>query len=108
MYNQYQMKWDIAKRVSRVQLLLSTLLNVCVISIISKIVGRPFSWIFYLNGFIPVRITAGAFHAKTPLTCSSLFCGSFFACLLLLNIITTDEMSILLIIINGGPSENFV
>lgn len=83
-----------------VQLLLSTLLNTIAIAVISAIVDRAFAWIFFLVGFVPIRITAGGFHAKTPLRCSSIFCGSFYVCLLLLNI-RIDDIRIPLIIINS-------
>lgn len=61
-----------------VQLLLSTLLNIICIAIISGLAALPFAWIPFLAGFIPLRITAGGFHAKTPLRCFFSFCGSYF------------------------------
>lgn len=61
-----------------VQLLLSTLLNVICIAVISDLAALPFAWIPFLAGFIPLRITAGGFHAKTPLRCFFSFCGSYF------------------------------
>lgn len=82
-----------------VQLLLSTLLNTIAIAVISAIVDRAFAWVFFLVGFVPIRITAGGFHAKTPLKCSSIFCGSFYVCLLLN--IRIDDIRIPLIIINS-------
>lgn len=61
-----------------VQLLLSTLLNIICIAVISGLAALPFAWIPFLAGFIPLRITAGGFHAKTPLRCFFSFCGSYF------------------------------
>lgn len=61
-----------------VQLLLSTLLNILCIALISGLAALPFAWIPFLAGFIPMRITAGGFHAKTPLRCFFSFCGSYF------------------------------
>lgn len=83
-----------------VQLLLSTLLNTIVIAVISAIADRTFAWIFFLVGFVPIRITAGGFHAKTPFRCSTLFCGSYFLCILLLNV-TKDDIHTSVIIINS-------
>lgn len=60
-----------------VQLLLSTTINIFCIMLISCCTKRPFAWIPFLCGFIPLRITAGGFHAKTPLKCTLSFCGSF-------------------------------
>ncbi len=60
------------------QLLLSTLLNTICIAVISSLAALPFAWIPFLVGFVPLRITAGGFHAKTPLRCFLSFCGSYF------------------------------
>lgn len=60
-----------------VQLLLSTLINISCISVISTAVGCSYAWIPFLLGFIPIRVTAGGYHAKTPFLCSIVFCGSY-------------------------------
>lgn len=60
-----------------VQLLLSTLINISCIALISTAVGCSFAWIPFLLGFIPIRVTAGGYHAKTPLLCSIIFCGMY-------------------------------
>lgn len=83
-----------------VQLLLSTVMNVLCIAVISVFAGKPFAWIPFLTGFIPIRITAGGFHAKTPFRCFSIFCVSYSACILLLNVVN-DNLTIPWIIINS-------
>lgn len=60
-----------------VQLLLSTLINISCIALISAVAGYSYVWIPFLLGFIPIRITAGGYHAKTPLLCSIIFCGTY-------------------------------
>lgn len=60
-----------------VQLLLSTLINISCIALISTAAGYSYVWIPFLLGFIPIRITAGGYHAKTPLLCSIVFCGTY-------------------------------
>lgn len=65
-----------------VQLLLSTTVNIIIIAIISCISHKPLAWIFFLIGFIPLRITAGGFHAKTPLRCMVSFCGIYTICMI--------------------------
>lgn len=86
-----------------VQLLLSTFINLCAISVISAIADRNFAWMYFLIGFIPIRITAGGFHAKTPFGCATLFCGTYFVCMFLLNVIN-DNAYTQLIIINSVAS----
>lgn len=60
-----------------VQLLLSTLINICCIIIVSALAALPFAWIPFLVGFVPLRVSAGGFHAKTPLRCFITFCGTY-------------------------------
>lgn len=60
-----------------VQLLLSTLINISCIALISTAARCSYVWIPFLLGFIPIRITAGGYHAKTPLLCSIVFCGTY-------------------------------
>lgn len=66
------------------QLLFSTVINVLIIAIISVLTNRPIAWVHYLVGFVPIRITAGGFHAKTPLLCSMLFSSSYMVCIFFL------------------------
>lgn len=60
-----------------VQLLISTWINVQIIAVVSFLLHIPFAWIGFLLGFVPLRITAGGFHAKSPLMCSVSFCGAY-------------------------------
>ena len=60
-----------------VQLLLSTSANLSCVAIISYFANEPLAWIPYLCGFVPLRITAGGFHAKTPLRCLLSFCSAY-------------------------------
>lgn len=70
-----------------VQLLLSTLINISCIALISTVVGCSYAWIPFLLGFIPIRVTAGGYHAKTPLLCSAVFCGTYSIGIMLLGTI---------------------
>lgn len=70
-----------------VQLLLSTLINISFIALISTVVGCSYAWIPFLVGFIPIRVTAGGYHAKTPLLCSTVFCGTYSIGIMLLGTI---------------------
>lgn len=60
-----------------VQLLLSTLINIICIAVISALAALPLAWIPFLVGFVPLRVSAGGFHAKTPLRCFITFCGAY-------------------------------
>lgn len=51
------------------ELLYSSLAGVIVLTIISAICGKPFLWIPYLAGFVPLRLSGGGYHAKTHFRC---------------------------------------
>lgn len=59
------------------ELLISTIIEVCLLILISVLLGAPFSWLFFLLGFIPERIHAGGYHAKTHLSCYIIFTSLF-------------------------------
>lgn len=75
-----------------VQLLLSTIINFFIIALISCVFHKPFAWIPFLIGFVFLRITAGGFHAKTPLLCSISFCGAYTFCVFLSQILHGDKI----------------
>lgn len=51
------------------ELLFSSLFGVVALIIISTVCGKPFLWIPYLAGFIPLRLSGGGYHAKTHFRC---------------------------------------
>lgn len=51
------------------ELLFSSLVGVVALIIISTVCGKPFLWIPYLAGFIPLRLSGGGYHAKTHFRC---------------------------------------
>ena len=55
------------------ELLLSTIVGILALVIVSLLGGFPFLWIPYLMGFVPIRLTAGGYHAGTHVACISLF-----------------------------------
>ena len=59
------------------ELLISTIIEVCLLILISVLLGAPFSWLFFLLGFIPERIHAGGYHAKTHRSCYIIFTSLF-------------------------------
>lgn len=77
-----------------VQLLLSTTVNVIIIAVISCISHKPLAWILFLIGFIPLRITAGGFHANTPLRCMVSFCGIYTICVIASLLLQGDMVNI--------------
>jgi len=51
------------------ELILSALINVIIMAIISILFRRYYDWLLFLAAFIPLRMTAGGYHAKTHLMC---------------------------------------
>ena len=70
-----------------VELLLSTLLNVAVLFSISIVIGYAWLFVPYLASFIPLRLSAGGYHAKNNLCCillnASIYIAGLTAVLLL-------------------------
>lgn len=60
------------------ELLISTIITLLLMILISAALGLPFTWLFFLLGFIPARIFSGGYHAKTHLICYVVF-SVFFA-----------------------------
>lgn len=74
------------------ELMLSTAVNILLVIIISLLLHQPLSWLFFLLPFIPLRITAGGYHAKTHLGCCLTFAGAYLI-LLLTGILTAGLVS---------------
>lgn len=64
------------------ELLYSSLVGIMALIIISAICGKPFLWIPYMVGFVPLRLSGGGYHAKTHFRC--IFTFSLFYSLVLL------------------------
>ena len=59
------------------QLLISTTLNFLLAIIISISIAEPCYWLMFLLGFIPLRLSAGGYHAKSHSLCIIYFCLAF-------------------------------
>lgn len=55
------------------ELLFSSSAGVAALMMISTACRKPFLWIPYLAGFIPLRLSGGGYHAKTHFQCISTF-----------------------------------
>ena len=51
------------------ELLFSSLFSTGAIILISMLARRPFHWLFFSAGFIPLRLTAGGYHASSHMKC---------------------------------------
>lgn len=63
------------------EVLIATVIGVVSIAIISFLFGEPWAWLFFLLAFVPLRRTAGGYHADTHLVCYIVFAASFAICL---------------------------
>jgi len=59
------------------QLLISSVINILVIAAVSIVFRLPYAWIPFIAAFIPLRTTAGGYHASTHLLCILSFTVSF-------------------------------
>lgn len=64
------------------QLIFSTFFNTTIVIVVSILCGTPFAWVPFLAAFIPIRTTAGGYHAKSNLACVASFCSTYMVLLL--------------------------
>jgi accessory gene regulator B len=59
------------------ELVIASVSGVILVFVISLLFWEPLSWFFFLLSFIPMRLTAGGYHAKTHLLCNIVFGVSY-------------------------------
>jgi accessory gene regulator B len=64
------------------ELIISTVISVAAVLILSAVFSRPLAGVLYLVAFIPLRSTAGGYHATRHLYCLITFSVSFMVLLL--------------------------
>lgn len=74
------------------ELLISTVVNCFGIMLISGIMGVVFDAVLFMAAFVPLRLTAGGYHAKHHWSCILIFNTIFFAFCILLKYISVDIM----------------
>lgn len=79
------------------ELLFSSVISVTIVASISIIAGHPLSWIFFLGSFIPLRLTAGGYHASTHLGCNITFAVTYILCLVICRLVLFQTSVLLLI-----------
>jgi accessory gene regulator B len=72
------------------EILISTFISFLALFVISVLTGTVVFTLMYLVGFIPMRVVAGGFHAKTHFRCFIILMFAYFAFLLLLTYIPFD------------------
>ena len=72
------------------EIMISTLISFFALLVISVLTGTVVFMLMYLVGFIPMRVVAGGFHAKTHFRCFVTLMIAYFAFLLLLTHIPAD------------------
>ena len=78
------------------ELLISSIIGILIVAIISTVAGQPFAWIFFLAAFIPLRTTAGGYHASTHLRCNIVFAITYVVCLFFVEFMLFPVVSYLL------------
>lgn len=62
------------------ELMISSLTGILIVAAISTLCGFPFLWVLFLTAFIPLRTTAGGYHAPTRIMCNIIFAVMYFSC----------------------------
>lgn len=72
------------------ELLISSIIGILIIIAISIIAGVPLLWIAFLLSFIPLRTTAGGYHALTHTGCNITFAITYIICVVLYYIVSKN------------------
>lgn len=75
-------KEDISLYAYGFELMFSVVINIAGMLFLAIIVGQYLSWFWFLLALIPLRLSAGGFHAKTHFRCITLTLVVFLLCLL--------------------------
>jgi accessory gene regulator B len=87
------------------ELLLSGLINILLIVGLSILFHEIYAWFFFLLAFIPLRVTAGGFHAHTHFRCTAICLFAFAAAIYIAHLMPTTQhvaVNIILSLINLG------
>lgn len=68
------------------ELLFSSLAGVIALIVISAVCEKPFLWIPYMAGFVPLRLFGGGYHARTHFRCVFIFSLLYYLVLLIGNL----------------------
>ena len=72
------------------EILMSTLQNFIALAILSVLIGKVIETVFFLLGFIPLRLIAGGYHAKNHFRCFLILMLVYSAFILLIFIIPVE------------------
>ena len=70
------------------ELLLATCVNIILVLIISAAFHHIYSGLFFLLAFIPIRSTAGGYHANSHFSCCLVFVGAYILVLTAISLMT--------------------
>lgn len=65
------------------ELIVASIIGILMIQVVSLILHIPAAWFFFLAGFVPLRLTAGGYHASTHFRCYAFFTSMFAFCLVI-------------------------
>lgn len=77
------------------EVLIATVVGVALIAIISIVFGQPLAWIFFLLSFVPLRRTAGGYHADSHRQCYLIFTTMFIVSILIERFCSVDNRGLL-------------
>ena len=80
------------------ELLLAAILNILLIILAAFFFHVPYAWLFFLLAFIPLRVTAGGYHAGTHLRCTVVCLAAFIITIALANYIPDTYRPIISVI----------
>ena len=80
------------------ELLVSTIIGVGLILTVSLLAHEPLAWLFFLFAFVPLRHTAGGYHANTHFQCYLVFTIAFLIGVILGKILVITNVAVVAIV----------
>lgn len=77
------------------EVLIATVIGVAMIAVLSLSFGQPLAWLFFLLAFVPLRRTAGGYHADSHRQCYLIFTIVFIASILIERFCSVDNSALL-------------
>ena len=79
------------------ELLLSSIISILIIIALSIAFGFPFLWLPFLLAFIPLRTTAGGYHAATHTGCNITFALAYIIRIIVCKYVTMQPLTYIII-----------
>ncbi len=81
------------------ELIVSTIIGFSSLALIAFIFNRGYTWVVFLSSFIPLRCTAGGYHANSHFCCYIIFDATYFIAIIIEKAFRVHEIIYILLVV---------